>query len=296
MPLLKVSTNKMALSDDLIIEDQFYIYKKEIDWSVLREGFSIPVSIQVVFKERMRNYLKRGEKRDIKIILDEHIYQAKLINQAFDEQKYLGHADILQIRYSPQSLFATKLREIFKSSLDYLQRERTIAKKNIRMPEDKKEYIVLYTTSLENTFFFEHITSFESIKIKHSISEINEEEFEFQSNYKKVDVSARIETKEQIVKVRRLDRAIGDSLKLFYNYKCQICGNNIAEKYNCLIAEAHHIDFFVRSLNNDATNIIVLCPNHHRIIHKTNPIFKREIFSFIYQNGVEEKLALNKHL
>lgn len=286
----------MALSNDSIIEEQFYIYKKEVDWSVLREGFSIPVSIQVVFKEQMKNYLKRGEKRDIKIILDEHTYQAKLINQAFDEQKYSGHADILQIRYSPQSHFSTKLREIFKSSLDYLQRERTVAKKNIRMPEDKREYIVLYTTSLENTFFFEHITSSESIKIKHSISEINEEEFEFQSNYKKVDVSARIETKEQIVKVRRLDRAIGESLKLFYNYKCQICGNNFAEKYNCLIVEAHHIDFFVRSLNNDATNIIVLCPNHHRIIHKANPIFKRELFSFIYQNGVEEKLALNKHL
>jgi hypothetical protein len=49
-----------------MLEEQFYIYKKEIDWSVLWEGFSIPVSIQVVFKERMKNYLGRGEKRDIK--------------------------------------------------------------------------------------------------------------------------------------------------------------------------------------------------------------------------------------
>lgn len=279
-----------------MIEERFYIYKKEVDWSVLREGFSIPVSIQVVFKERMRNYLKRGERRDIKVILDDNTYQVKFINQTFDEQKYPGHADILQIRYAPQSPFAIRLREIFKTSLDYLQKERTNTKGIIRVPEEKREYIALYTTSFEDTFFLDHITSSESEQIKNSISGINEEDFEYQSNYKKVDDSARIETKEQIVKVRRLDRAIGESLKLFYNYNCQICGDNFAQKYNCLIAEAHHIDFFVSSLNNDANNIIVVCPNHHRVIHKANPIFHREKSSFIYQNGLEDKLALNKHL
>src|SRR5574342_312308 len=145
-------------------------------------------------------------------------------------------------------------------------------------------------TPIEDTFFFDHITSSESEQIKESISGINEEDFEYQSNYKEVDDSARIETKEQIVKVRRLDRAIGESLKLFYGYRCQICGDNFAKKYDCIIAEAHHIVFFVSSLNNDASNIIVLCPNHHRIIHKANPIFEREKYSFIYQNGLEEKL------
>jgi len=29
-----------------------------------------------------------------------------------------------------------------------------------------------------------------------------------------------------MIKVRRLDRAIGENLKLLYNYKCQICGDN----------------------------------------------------------------------
>lgn len=279
-----------------MIEEQSYIYKKEVDWSVLREGFSIPVSIQVVFKERLKTYLKRGEKRNINVLLDKNTYQVKLINQAFNEHKYPGHTDILQIRYSPQSPFAIKLRELFKSSLDYLQRKRTNIKKILRVPEERREYIILYTTPLKNTFFIEHITSSESMQIKQSISGVNEEDFEFQSNYKKVDESARIETKEQIIKVRRLDRAIGESLKLFYKYKCQICGESFSEKYNCLIAESHHIDFFVSSLNNDTSNIIVLCPNHHRVIHKADPIFRRDRLSFVYPNGLEEKLELNKHL
>lgn len=278
-----------------MLEDEFYIYKKEIDWSVLWEGLSIPVSIQVVFKERMRKYLVRGEKRDIKIILDGHIYEVKLINQAFDEKKYPDHADLLQIRYSKQSPFAITLRKIFKSSLDYLQQERTNYRKIIHVPEEKREYIVLYTTVIEDTFFVEHFTASDLLQIRNSITGIKEEDFEFLSNYKKIDDSARIETKTQIMKIRRLDRAIGESLKLFYNNKCQICGNNFAEKYGCLIVESHHIDHFVRSLNNNADNIVILCPNHHRVIHKGNPIFERKNFSFMYSNGLKDKIILNKH-
>lgn len=279
-----------------MIDEQFYIYKKDVDWSVLREGFSIPVSIQVVFKERMNNYLKRGEKKVLNVIMDEQTYQVKLTNQAFDERKYPNHVDILQIRYSPQSPFAKKLRVIFKTSFDYLQRKRINSNRINRVPEEKREYLILYTSPFENTFFFEYITVPESLQIKHSIAKIKEEDFEYLSNYKTVDDSSRIEIKEQIIKVRRLDRAIGENLKLLYKYKCQICGENFSKKYNCFIAEAHHIDFFVSSLNNDASNIAVLCPNHHRIIHKANPTFERESMAFFYPNGLKEKLSLNKHL
>jgi 5-methylcytosine-specific restriction protein A len=278
------------------MEEQFYIYKKEVDWSVLQEGFSIPVSIQVVFKDRMKNYLKRGEKRDIKALLNGDTYNVKFTNQSFDEQKYPDHADILQVRYTPQHPFAIKLREIFKFSFEYLKGRRSSDKNGDRLPDANKEYLVMYATPVEDTFYFDHITSAESEQIKDAISGVSEEDFEFQTNYKKYDESARIETKEQVMKIRRLDRSIGESLKLFYNHKCQVCGNNFADKYKCLIAEAHHIDYFVRSLNNDAGNIVVLCPNHHRIMHKTNPVFRREKSSFIYPNGLEERLSLNRHL
>lgn len=278
-----------------MLEDQFYIYKKEVDWSVLREGFSIPVSTQVVFQERIKNYIKRGEKRDINIILDNHAYHVKLVNQIFDEKKYPGHSDIMQIRYSPQSPFATKLREIFSTSLDYLKGKRTFNRVT-KLPKEMIEYIVLYTTQHENTFALDYITNSESVQIKKVISGMKEEDFEFESNYKKIDESARIETRKQVVKIRRLDKAIGESLKLFYSYRCQVCGENFSERHNCFIVEAHHIESFVSSLNNNANNIIVLCPNHHRIMHKTNPIFDKRENVFTYPNGFEEKLILNKHL
>lgn len=32
------------------MSDNNYVYKKEIDWSVLHQGVSIPVTIQVIFQ------------------------------------------------------------------------------------------------------------------------------------------------------------------------------------------------------------------------------------------------------
>ena len=43
----------------------------------------------------------------------------------------------------------------------------------------------------------------------------------------------------------------------------------------CSLFTSHHIDYFTRSQNNDSTNIIIISPNYHCIIHKNNPI-KRE--------------------
>ena len=62
------------------------------------------------------------------------------------------------------------------------------------------------------------------------------------------------------------NRKIGDNLKLLYGYRCQICGQLIGEEFDSHIIEAHHIDYFVLSLNNDAGNQLIVCPNHHSII------------------------------
>lgn len=77
---------------------------------------------------------------------------------------------------------------------------------------------------------------------------------------------------------------------------CQICGEDFGKRFEIHIVEAHHIDPFVATMNNDAANQIIICPNHHRVIHKVEPVFNRSRFLFIYLNGIEEKLLLNKHL
>lgn len=100
----------------------------------------------------------------------------------------------------------------------------------------------------------------------------------------------------QMVKVRKLNRKIGENLKLLYGYRCQLCGRVIGDEYGLHIAEAHHIEYFVNSLNNDANNQMIVCPNHHSIIHDANPTFDRKRMLYLFNNGVEERLVLNKHL
>lgn len=62
------------------------------------------------------------------------------------------------------------------------------------------------------------------------------------------------------------------------------------------VMEAHHIGYFVKSLNNDASNQMILCPNHHSIIHDANPTFHRRQLMYVYPNGAEQKIVLNRHL
>ena len=93
--------------------DNYYVYKKEVDWSLLNQGLSIPLDIQVIFQNNIIKFINRGESKDIYLVLEGNSYKVKLVNQRFDESKYPNHKDILQIRYKPHSAIVDKLRCIF---------------------------------------------------------------------------------------------------------------------------------------------------------------------------------------
>lgn len=47
-----------------------YVYKKEVDWSLLQEKITLPVDNQVVFGQIMGRFLRRGEHKDIMLYLN----------------------------------------------------------------------------------------------------------------------------------------------------------------------------------------------------------------------------------
>ena len=138
--------------------DNYYVYKKEVDWSLLNQGFSIPLDIQVVFQNNIKKFIRRGESKDIFLVLDGVTYKVKLVNQKFDETKYPNHKDILQIRYNPNSEIVDKLRNNFSNTYRYLYEQRTFIsearqKKYFKIPENKKEFLAVYTTEYADTYF-----------------------------------------------------------------------------------------------------------------------------------------------
>lgn len=276
-----------------------YVYKKEVDWSLLHQGVSIPVSIQIVFQNLMNKFIKKGQSKEIFIVLNGETYKVTLVNQIYDETKYPGRSDILQIRYNPNSDIAIKLRELFQDTFIYLSGQRNQSdkkKKYFKMPEGKKEYLAIYTTEYKDTFLFECIHNEGETNLYEEISFFDEDTFENFVNYLHEDISTSIVMSNRMIKVRKLNRAIGESLKHLYKHRCQICGNNFSQKYDVNIAEAHHIEPFTVSLNNNINNILILCPNHHTTIHRAEPVFLKRKAIFIYSNGLEEKIILNKHL
>ena len=276
-----------------------FLYQKTIDRSTLRQGFTIPVEFHSLLMTAVGGGIKRGETRAIKIMIDGASYDAQLKNQLFDESKFVGHPDVIQIRYGENSPLSKKLREVFSESWNYVEAMKALPenvgrKLTIRVPEEQQEYLALSTTDLSNVFIADCITVSEKLAIKKDVEQMTE--FDFETFEPREDDTASIKEVTRVQRIRHLDRSIGDSLKRLYDYRCQMTGERIGEQYEAYCVEAHHITPFTVSMNNDTSNIIILSPLYHRIVHKVHPFFNRKTLSFEFPNGVVEQVKLNYHL
>lgn len=275
-----------------------FLYKREVNKSVLYDGFGIDREYLSVFLSRIRP-LQRGDKLDITLLLNGKAYTVELknLNNPYTQRKN----DAYQIRYTPDGEFAKALQGVFTNSYQYIQNARKFKSQDAKrqftnIPDRLKEYLAIYTTTNPTVFSCEAIVQ-ENIQELIKLTENQDEHlFEAAFNYDVQDDFAGINKVKAIVPIRKLNRKIGDSLKEHYKYRCQICGCYIGEKYGSKLVEAHHIDYFVKSLNNNMSNILIVCPNHHGIIHDRNPQFERTSCTFKYPNGYVEGLKLNDHI
>ena len=129
---------------------------------------------------------------------------------------------------------------------------------------------------------------------KQIIQGCTEEELELIINGR--DATSRVVRAVRESNNRVFDTRIQKSLKKLYEFRCQICGARAIEMYGVDVSEAHHLESFSLTANNDAKNIMIVCPDHHRIIHKAKPIFNTEFKRFDYSNGKQESLMYNIHL
>ncbi len=276
-----------------------YVYKKEVDWSLFNYGLNIPIQHQVKFKQITGRFIERGESKPITLYLNGRSYKARLNNLKIDA-KYGNHADMVQIRYSGNSDIANALRGCFNRSYAYIKRIKDMqakrSKNHVPLPDEMKEYLAIYTTEYDDSYILEPIVASDLEVYKSSIENQKERIVEASIDYDVTDPNAGYAENDRLTRIRKLNRKIGENLKILYNYRCQICGKTIGEEYGSHIAEAHHIDYYVNSLNNDSNNQMVVCPNHHSIIHNANPRFDRKRMMYLYPNGVEQRIVVNLHL
>ncbi|MBU4369968.1 AlwI family type II restriction endonuclease [Patescibacteria group bacterium] len=113
-------------------------------------------------------------------------------------------------------------------------------------------------------------------------------------------------------KVYFRDKKIMDNLKKLYGYHCQFCGYNfsrIPTKKGFYIEASHIIPVSEQSKYKDIDlnspkNIVITCPNHHKMIDVYYPEFKKRIIVFedgkkgleTTDGSVRLFLTLNEHL
>jgi len=259
----------------------------------------VPVENQVIFARNMGKFLQRGESKPINIYLNGITHTAQIRNVNFDD-RFKRNKDTLQIRYPYNGKLARALQASFLKSYNFINRQREMRPKGdraiIKLPKNLKEYLAIYTTEYDDSYIFETISAGDILLLKQVVENQPERVLESNFNFDILDEGSRILEDERVVRFRKLNRKIGDNLKLLYDNRCQICGKLIGEEYGANVIEAHHIEYFVNSLNNDACNQLIVCPNHHSIIHEVNPVFDRKKLIYLYPNGMNEGLAINKHL
>ncbi len=117
------------------------VFRKEVDWSLLNYGFTVPQTAVDEFFSNVDGEVLRGNSRRITLLVGDIHYTATLSNVGFssDSRKQL------QVRYSANSPIAAMLRRIFKSSYDcFVER-----KKNGRSSgqAESKEYAEVVSIS-----------------------------------------------------------------------------------------------------------------------------------------------------
>lgn len=108
--------------------------------------------------------------------------------------------------------------------------------------------------------------------------------------------TASVEVRQGLVRTRKYQRSIIMNLKAQYRGTCQICGWSALDEFGVDISEAHHIEHFSKSLNNKPSNIVVLCPNHHTLVHASEAIFDADTREFVTGRNVRLPLRVNYHL
>jgi len=278
----------------------FLLLKKNIDFSFFNQGFTIPVDKHHIIFEIVSRIESQGDSESISILIDNIPFQVTIKNQKFNRINYPDHKNIIQIRYDNNEKFKSYLKDKFSKSFIYIMNQRSQTPKQgklyIKIPPKYREYFVLYTTDIPNTIMMDYMTLEELIEVEEMIKKEKLQEDLVETILDKKDPNADVVIINKLIKIRRLNQKIGYDLKDLYNHKCQICGFTAVDNYSCHVSETHHINSFTASLNNDANNIMIICPNHHRIIHKISPRFIRSKLVYKYPNGLEEKLKLNFHL
>lgn len=278
----------------MISHEHFIFFRKEVDKSLLTQGFSIGVKYQQELLFGIGTILEIGERKPVILNIAGKTFPAMLVNQNFDRQKY-QHSPIIQVRYDSNKEITAWLRTIFPSSYEsiFSQRDRLGGHSKAQIHASCPEYITVYPGGT-NEIMVDCVADAEIARAQEALTKTGE--LELESILDAVDDTAGLTRQYKLVNIRHLCKSIGDHLKQRYNYQCQLCGRRVFDAYDSNLIHCHHIRPFAESMDNDVGNLMLVCPNHHYVIHEKHPDFNFRKLEYLYPNGYREKVKVDFHL
>ena len=131
------------------------VYEKQVDWSLFKDGFAIPLEQQAFFQQNPALATKPGEHKDIMLIIDGTLCPVELRNLPISSEKNSRHAPIIQIRYRPTDDAPQMFKQVFWKSWEDLSLEKISAAPKKRVKTDLKESFKMLTTDDPMTFVIE---------------------------------------------------------------------------------------------------------------------------------------------
>ncbi|GMV36550.1 MAG: hypothetical protein AMXMBFR61_10580 [Fimbriimonadales bacterium] len=96
---------------------------------------------------------------------------------------------------------------------------------------------------------------------------------------------------------RRAGQALASKLIGMYGGRCQLCGFDPVTTYGVSVCEVHHVVPLSKGGTHNSENAVLLCPNHHRLVHKADAHFDYGRLGFSFSHlGRYEPLIINKHI
>lgn len=92
----------------------------------------------------------------------------------------------------------------------------------------------------------------------------------------------------------RRSRTLVEDLRNRYSGRCQLCGWAPRSIFGSDLCEGHHLRWLGRGGEDSLQNLVLLCPNHHRAVHRLDAPFDWSAMGFVFGDSVQ-RLELAEH-
>ena len=292
------------------------VMRKQVDWSLLQSGWTIPVDLHHrVMAENEGRHMNPGDKRSVVLLIGGHPFSAVLACV----RRPQGPPHILQVRYDRNHDLRQVLSTVFWTSRTWLELERTRLRRELgldakifaEVPPSSAEFVEWRSTGVPFCYQVDLIpcrlrvtdrvvpilAGLGESHVEAVLQEDSEERF---ANWlRAIQSLAQAEDTDAVRFLqygRRYVSLARHLLGQLYGQTCQLCGGKTHRSIGDMVNITHHISPVTTSMDNRVSNLILICPTHHAMLHAADFTFEQAQLRFASPRAGILEIAANRHL